>query len=67
MGASSNSNPNSPCQQSLNSPFNRQARETAEFCEFFYRAKKIEKDFAELVLTGKLLEFWIYFLFLKKM
>ena len=67
MGASSNSNPNSPSQQSLNSPFNRQARETAEFCEFFYRAKKIEKDFAELVLTGELLEFWIYFLFLKKM
>lgn len=28
-------------------------RETAEFCEFFYKAKKIEKDFAELTLTGK--------------
>ena len=57
MGTSSSLNPNSPSQQSLNSPFNRQTRETAEFCEFFYRAKKIEKDFAELVLTGKLLEF----------
>jgi len=39
--------------QSLQSPFNRQVRETAEFCEFFYQAKKIEKDFAELTLTDE--------------
>lgn len=45
--------PNSPSQTSLQSPFNRQIRETAEFCEFFYKAKMIEKDFAELTLTGK--------------
>ncbi|XP_057303941.1 calmodulin-binding transcription activator 1-like [Hydractinia symbiolongicarpus] len=39
--------PPSPGQSS----FNRGTRETAEFCEFFFKAKKIEKDFAELTLT----------------
>lgn len=44
--------PPSPGQSS----FNRGTRETAEFCEFFFKAKKIEKDFAELTLTGKFRE-----------
>ena len=56
IASTSQHSPGSPSQNALQSPFNRQMRETAEFCEFFYKAKKIEKDFAELTLTGKSLK-----------
>ena len=46
----------SPCQGGGGqSPFNPKSQETAEFVEFFFNSKKIlEKDFAELTLTGML-------------
>lgn len=53
IASSSQLSPASPAQSALQSPFNRQMRETAEFYEFFYKAKKIEKDFAELTLTDQ--------------
>eukprot|EP00111_Clytia_hemisphaerica_P007587 TCONS_00022053-protein len=53
VASTSQHSPASPAQNALQSPFNRQMRETAEFCEFFYKAKKIEKDFAELTLTDQ--------------
>ena len=35
------------------SPFDPTLKDTAEFCEFFYNSDRIlEKDFAELTLTG---------------
>ena len=35
------------------SPFDPTSKDTAEFCEFFYSSDRIlEKDFAELTLTG---------------
>ena len=39
------------------SPFDPTSKDTAEFCEFFYNSDRIlEKDFAELTLTGWLLD-----------